>query len=291
MAPERPRTASGYRPEWLEWARSLCLELTTVLGGFLERDVTIVGGLVPPLLIPEDELAEGIDPHPGTMDVDAALSLALLEESRYSALSERLRQAGFRPGRTEDGNVTRQTWVVGVGDEEEMELEFLIGPPSEDAEPASLQNLEGDFAAWIMPGMQLSFEDRVRIQLSGTTLREERVDGRDIWVAGPGAFVVLKALALRERGYNKDAYDLYYVVRNYGEGVADVAARLIPLLSDPVARRALDILRTDFETTESIGPMRAVNFLRGGADQDLRELRADVRGFVLDLVAECESPD
>lgn len=285
MVPERPRTASGYRPEWLEWARSLCLELATILGGFLEEDVTIVGGLVPPLLIPEDELGEGVEPHPGTMDVDAALSIALLDESRYAALSERLRQAGFRPGRTEEGHVTRQTWVIPINGDEEMELEFLIGPPSEEAEPGTLQDLEGDFAAWIMPGMQLSFSDRERITMSGQTLRGEEVESTYIWVAGAGAFVVLKALAFGDRGFNKDAYDLYYVVRNYGQGIEDVAGRLIPLLSDPVAQEALDILRSRFRTAESIGPMRAAAFL-GREDDD--ELRADVRGFVMDLVDSCD---
>ncbi len=285
MAPQRPRTVTGYRPEWLEWARSLCLELTTVVGGFLQKDVTVVGGLVPPLLIPVESLGAGIEPHPGTMDVDVALSLALLKESKYSVLSERLRHAGFRPGTTDDGNVTRQSWVIEVGDGEEMELEFLIGPATEEAEPSTLQSLEGDFAAWIMPGMQLCFEDRERVRLSGRTLSGERVERRDLWVAGPGAFVVLKALALRERGYNKDAYDLYYVVRHYGQDIADVAERLVPLLFDPAAERALEVLRTDFETIESVGPMRAAAFLGREDDADLR---ADVRGFVLDLVVECE---
>jgi predicted nucleotidyltransferase len=44
---------------------------------------------------------------------------------------------------------------------------------------------------------------------------------REIWVCGPGAFVVLKALAFRTRGENKDAYDLYYVIRNYDCQVVD----------------------------------------------------------------------
>lgn len=282
---ERPRTAAGYRPEWLEWARSLCLELATILGGFLEEDVTIVGGLVPPLLISEEDLEAGTEVHPGTMDVDVALSLALLDESRYSALAERLRQARFRPGETEDGNVTRQKWVVETDGDEEMELEFLIGPPTEDTEPGRLQDFEGDFAAYIMPGMQLSFDDRERVTLSGRTLRGEEVDREEIWVAGPGAFVVLKALAFGDRGYPKDAYDLYYVIRNYGEGVQDVADRLTPLLTDPVTRKALDLLRNRFQTVDSVGPRRAAAFL--GRDED-ENLRADIRGFVMDLVEECD---
>lgn len=285
MLADRPKTAAGYRPEWLDWARSLCLDLATSLGGFLEEDVTIVGGLVPPLLISEEGLEAGIDPHPGTMDVDAALSLALLDESRYSALSERLRQAGFSPGRTEEGNVTRQTWVVRTEGDYEMKLEFLIAPPSDEAKPGTLQDLEGDFAAWIMPGMQLSFADRERITLSGRTLRGEEVDEAHVWVAGPGAFVVLKALAFGERGFNKDAYDLYYVIRNFGEGIHDVAERLSALLDSPAAIDALEILRSRFQTIDSLGPMRAAAFL-GREDDDA--LRADIGGFVMSLVEECD---
>ncbi len=45
-------------------------------------------------------------------------------------------------------------------------------------------------------------------------------------MCGPGAYVVLKSLAFRSRGENKDAHDLYYLVRNYGTGIEDVASRL-----------------------------------------------------------------
>jgi len=34
---------------------------------------------------------------------------------------------------------------------------------------------------------------------------------RDIWTCGPGAYVVVESLAFRNRGENKDAYDLIYV--------------------------------------------------------------------------------
>jgi hypothetical protein len=41
--------------------------------------------------------------------------------------------------------------------------------------------------------------------------------------------VVLKALAFERRGENKDAYDLFSMIRNYGRSVEDLAARLRPL--------------------------------------------------------------
>jgi len=285
MSNSRPPTAAGYRPEWLEHARELCLTLSTIIGDLMEEDVTIVGGLVPSLLIPEEGLPPGSHPHPGTMDVDIALRLALLNEERYLTLSRRLRDAGFEADVAGSGNPTRQRWIARTAEDEPMTVEFLISPPSMESRPGTIQDLEDDFAAIIMEGMELAFEDREAIILSGRTLSGEVVRDRTVWVAGPAAFVVLKAIALRERGLLKDAFDLYYVVRHYGDNVGDVAKRLIPLLEDPIAQRALDILREDFETIDHLGPRRAARFV---GEEGNEGLRADIRGQILGLVEACE---
>jgi hypothetical protein len=99
-------------------------------------------------------------------------------------------------------------------------------------------------------------------------------------VCGPGAFVVLKALAFRNRGENKDAYDLVYVLRSFGSGVQAVAQRLLPLRQDEVAQLALGHLREDFSEIDSVGPKRVADFAHGRPDDDLQ---ADARGLVLDL--------
>lgn len=281
----RPRTAAGYKPESLERARALCLELATVIGDFMKEDVTIVGGLVPPLLIPEEDLNPDTEPHPGTMDVDVALSLALLNEGKYRELSARLRDTGYEPDEAPSGNLTRQRWLARDPEGNPMTLEFLIAPPTVDAEPGTPQDLEPDFAAVIMDGMQLSFEDRELVTLSGRTLRGEEVGSRKVGVAGPGAFIVLKAIAFRNRGRRKDAFDLYFVLNNYGGGLEDVADRLIPLLADAVANRGVEFLREDFETLDHLGPRRAAAFL---GEEENEGLRADVSGLVMDLVARCD---
>ena len=77
---------------------------------------------------------------------------------------------------------------------------------------------------------------------SGQTIVGEDAT-REIWVCGPGAFVVLKSLAFDLRGENKDAYDLFYVLRNYGACLEDVVERLRPLLGDENTTRAIEILR------------------------------------------------
>ena len=73
---------------------------------------------------------------------------------------------------------------------------------------------------------------------------------------GPGAFIVLKALAFDQRSENKDAYDLYFMIRNYGSGVDDVSRCLSPLLKEVETKKALEILNRDFSEPDGVGPSR-----------------------------------
>ena len=100
-------------------------------------------------------------------------------------------------------------------------------------------------------------------------------------VCGPGAYVVLKALAFRNRGENKDAYDLFYLLRSFEGGIDAVATALRPMLKDLDARRAMEILRGDFTRIDGPGPSRAATFIHGAGDD---ATQADVVGFVLQLL-------
>jgi len=97
---------------------------------------------------------------------------------------------------------------------------------------------------------------------------------------------VLKALAFDLRGESKDAYDLFYVLRNYGASLENVAECLRPLLDDENAVKALGILRRDFLDDNNPGPRRAAEFLAGGPEA---AIQADVVGFVSDLLRRLES--
>lgn len=284
MPTEKPQTVSGYNSDWVELVRRLCLYVATVLGDLIDDQLVIVGGLVPGLLISQNDLTEEMEPHAGTMDLDLGLKLGILEGERYRELAKRLREAGFDMDKNEQGNPTFQRWKIETPVGKNALIDFLIPPANDTDKPGELFHLEEDFAAIITPGLDLAFQDRNRVTLSGLTLLEEEAS-RDIWVCGPGAFVVLKALAFKIRGLPKDAYDLYYVIRNYGEGVNDVADRLKPLLFSEEAKDAIDVLRNDFASSTSPGPMRAASFLELSSDESLRE---DIVGFVKELVSLCK---
>lgn len=278
---EKPGRASDYSSEQAELVRATCLYVATKLGDLMD-ELVVVGGLVPSLLIDPAALPEGTPPHVGTLDLDVGLTLALLDEGRYRALTERLRNAGFTQHETDKGLPTRQRWRI-TASTGTVTVDFLIPPSRETDRGGRLRDIEKDFAAIISPGLNLAFQDQRRVRIDGKTIFGENAS-HEVWVCGPGAFVVLKALAFRGRGENKDAYDLYYLVRNFGGGVEDVAASLRPLLEDAEARQAIEVLRSDFLDIDGTGPRRVADFLMGQPDD---ETQADVVGFIKRLLDFC----
>ena len=275
----KPSVADGYDSATTLRAKSTCLTVATRLGNLMD-DMVVIGGLVPSLIIPQSANAEVPDAHVGTMDVDLALNVELLSTGLYETVGARLRDAGFVLDVNDRGNPTRQRWRpsgarLGVG------VDFLVQPSRPGDQGGRLRNLQPDFAAVIVPGLHLAFQDSVSVELQGETIEGEKATRR-VRVCGLGAFTVLKALAFHDRGAEKDAYDLYYILRHYGSGIDDVAARLRRIEGDPAISRALATLRSDFLDLDGPGPRRAASFLNAGQPDD--DIQADVAGFVAELL-------
>jgi hypothetical protein len=276
MAESKPQFATEYDSQTTVLIVRTSLHLATVLGDFKD-DVVMVGGMAPYFLIDQSKQPYE-QQHIGSRDVDVALSIALLEEERYEAIADRLRSAGFEPGANEKGNPTRQSWRHSL--HQKAVVEFLMDA---DGEASKLQNLTGELAAMIMPGIRLAFRDWMSIRLSGRTL-DDAVAERDFYVCGPGAFVMTKALAFHDRSFGKDAYDLYYVARNFGSGPNDIADHIRPLLDDEKASEGLEIIQENFASLNHNGPVKLAQFLARENDDDLR---ADVSGTIMEIVRLC----
>ena len=280
--PEKTSFANDYTKENVALVRRTCLYVSTKLGDLLD-DLVVVGGLVPSLLIPDESLPAGEDVHIGTMDLDLGLSLAILDRNRYEDLTLRLHRSGFEPDENEEGNTTFQRWKVLISSGLKVTVDFLIPPSLDTDKGGDLRHIEKDFAAVITPGLRLAFQDKKKVSLKGVTLKGEKAE-REIWVCGPGAFIVLKALAFHQRGENKDAYDLYFVIRNYGSGIDEFCECLSPLLKEAETRSALEILSRDFVDPDSVGPSRVAQFQYNEPNPDLQ---ADVAGYIRELLDKC----
>jgi hypothetical protein len=104
--PEKPTTAAGYPPDQVVRVKATCLYLATKLGDLMP-ELVVVGGLVPSLLVEQENLPKNVTPHVGTMDLDLGLAFALVGEQRYQEVAERLRKAKFSPDKNEEGKPTR----------------------------------------------------------------------------------------------------------------------------------------------------------------------------------------
>lgn len=269
----KPSIASDYNSQQLDLVHSVCLYISTIMGDYMD-DLVIVGGLVPNLIISQAPPPEGAEVHVGTQDLDIGFSLGVFNSSRYQDIAERLRRAGFIPDVNENLNPTFQRWKLEK--QVTATVDFLIPQNSQNDVGGTVIHFENDFCAVVIPGLELAFQDRIKIQISGKTPFEEKVK-RDVWVCGPGAYIILKALAFNSRGENKDAYDLYYVIRNFGSGYEEVIQHLLPLTENKYGKLALEILKRDFSDPGSVGSVRVARFIYGHPNE---ETQVEVAGFI-----------
>ncbi|MBG0785604.1 MAG: hypothetical protein H0S79_10925 [Anaerolineaceae bacterium] len=272
MSP-KPSTASDYSPHQLILVHSVCLYISTVIGDYID-DLVIIGGLVPNLIISQAPLPEGADAHVGTQDLDIGFSLGKFNSDRYQKIIERLRGAGFIPDKNKNQNPTIQRWKLDIPIK--ATVDFLIPQTTQVEIGGTIKHLGKDFGAVITPGLNLAFLDRIKMSISGTTPFGENAE-RDIWVCGPGAYIILKALAFDSRGEPKDAYVLFYVVRNYGSGHEEVLQHLLPLIQNKYGEKAIAILKRDFSNPSSVGSVRVARFIHG---QPNEATQVEVAGYI-----------
>lgn len=271
----KPKHASGYQPGSVLRVRETLLFIASKLGDLME-DIVVVGGLVPYLLVEQEELPAARR-HVGTLDLDLGLSLAILDDERYREVADRLRAEGFNAVEKTEGRIRRQTWAF-VSGAEEVTVDFLIQPNTQQPESGKMTNIEHDFAAVTVEGLDLAFMAHRRVQLSGTLPNGSTLT-REVKVAGPGAFIVLKAIAFHLRGENKDAYDLFYILREIPRGEAKADFEQLPS-NHPAVKQALQYLQQDF-IEDNAGQAQAAEFILGRRDQVVEaDVAAAVRAFL-----------
>ena len=283
---DQRRTVLDYAPETYERVQQALLHVSTVLSDWMEQ-ITLIGGIVPSLLVPPSQLPVDAEAHPGTSDLDLALQLKVLTAEGYASISELLRYAGYRPVEKEEDKIRRQTWRTDPKLGPIVTIDFLIARSPKHPRDLRVQNFERDFAALIADGLQLVERDRRKIRISGRTIRGEQVE-REIWICGPASFVVLKARAIHLREKPKDAFDLHYILVNFEGGVDAIATELRSLLDDLDAVESLRFLRQAYGSIDGIGPSRAAYFLYGERDrytsEDYDTLAASAYAFVTRLL-------
>jgi len=272
-----------------EYTTGLCERAQLVLlkcaGPWNER-IFLAGGLVPRYLI--EELPEYAVPHVGTTDIDLVIGIAIASDARepYDTLLKNIKSAGFRLFKDHDGQTASFRWCVDI-DGKTVIVEFLTEQGGEPGRIVSPRHHTGaQLGAFETRGANLVAHDYVERELRGVLSNGDETFAT-IRVANLAPFLVLKSFALHDRALKKlkDAYDIVFVLMNWpgGPGAASEEARKSPIIGDPLAKEALELLSGHFEHIGMDGPGNYAKFM---LDDDDEEEEARLRNEAVAVVRE-----
>ena len=277
-----PDTAADYGDRDVKAAYSVLIELGQVLGAYREKFV-VIGGAVPWLLL------KGAEPaHVGTLDIDLNLDPAALGDGEYATFVETLEKAGYERGVEGLKKFQLRRMVkVDEGDPIAVIVDLLMpreAKPAKNAPP-----LVDGLAVQKADGAAIALECNVTLVLEGR-MPDGRNNTVEILVATIPASLVMKGYALTGRDKNKDAYDIYYEVRNFPGGPEKLAEECRALWENKIAREGLSRLASKFKAVDDFGPQTVRAFLvesdaLGGmtADQVQEDAFRQARAFLVAL--------
>lgn len=244
-------TRSAYESESSKAAFSVLIELWGMLGEF-RRQMAVVGGWVPPLILPE---APGLVT---TLDVDLVLDFRRISDDTYSTLLRTLQSHGYVQ---DEGQPFRffRTVTTGDGRAVDIEVDLLAGEYGGTGRGHRTQPVQ-DVRARKARGADLVFGHSVNITVTGR-LPNGAIATVTMRVADAVAFLAMKGMALHDRRKAKDAYDVFSCVANYPGGIEALVSLIRPHLGQSLVREGLAKIRANFLSPEHFGPVSVAEFL------------------------------
>jgi hypothetical protein len=248
-----PQSAADYDDRTTAAVRSVLLEIGQILGSFRGK-FAVIGGAVPWLLLNNEEM-----PHVGTLDVDLGLDAESLGDGEYASLIEALMKHGY--GKRDDlkrFQLLRKIDPRDGGGPVDVIVDFLMPRNVEVTkhDPPLIEN----FAVQRADGADLAtqFSELVAIEGAMPAGGTNRIE---IAVCTIPALLAMKGYALQGRHKQKDAYDIYYCVRNYEGGTEALANDCRPLLNHPSALAGYRHIDAKFAAGNGYGPTSVRHFV------------------------------
>ena len=253
MAEIDPRRASDYHDRATGAVKSVLVEIGQVLGSYRDR-FAVIGGAVPWLLLTESDM-----PHIGTLDVDLTLHAEALGDGDYARLVDALLKQGYRQG----GDRRRFQLVRTVpardgGPDIDVVVDFLM--PRDATIAKNVPPLVADFAVQRADGADLALKSHKFVAIDGDMPGGGRNRVR-IAVASIPALLAMKGYAIADRLKQKDAYDIYFSIRNFPGGIEALVAETEPLLKFESARTGYRHIAEKFRHPDDFGPTSVRQFV------------------------------
>jgi len=223
-----PAVAIDYEDRGAQAAHAVLVELGQVLGAHRES-IVVVGGAVPSLLLPQAKPG-----HVGTLDIDLDLDTDKLAEGGYADFIEMLDTAGYE--RNVEGLKPfqlRRTVDLNDGGEPIAVIVDLLMPRNARLTKNDPKLVEG-LRVQGADGGEVALRHNLKLTIEGT-MPDGRKNRVEMLVASIPALLVMKGYALVQRDKKKDAYDIYFCIRNFAGGPEVLAKECAALLGEPAA--------------------------------------------------------
>ncbi len=250
-----PLSAADYDDRTTEAVKSVLVEIGQILGSFRGKFV-VIGGAIPWLLLNSKDMQ-----HVGTTDADLVLDAEALGNGEYVELLTDLIEHGYTQDKKRAKfQLVRRIQPKDGGTSISIVVDFLM-PKDADIVPNRPPLIDG-FAAQRADGAKLALQFFEMIDIDGP-MPEGGINRVRIAAASIPAFLVMKGFALGNRLKMKDAYDIYYCIRNYPGGPNALAKACRPMLEHEDGRNSYTTIDEKFETVDGFGPTSVRKFVEG----------------------------
>ena len=239
-------TKHDYNARQVAAAKSVLLELMLLLGEYRDH-LVLVGGWVPEFLITQPST-----PHIGSIDVDLAVDHRAITETGYRTIRQLLLDRGYEQDVEQPFIFRREANSITV------EVDLLAGEYGGTGKSRRHQKIL-DTHLRKARGCDIAFDNPEIIQIEGE-LPNGGHDTVSIRIASIEAFLCMKGMALDGRLKEKDAWDIYYCVREFPGGMDALVRRLRPGVEHGLVSEALGKIVLHFASPEHRGPRHVADF-------------------------------
>ena len=251
--PKEPQSAADYDDRTTHAVKSVLIEIGQILGSF-QGKFAVVGGAVPWLLLNNEEM-----PHVGSLDVDLGLDAEALGDGEYANLVEALQKKGYQQKKElKRFQLVRQVLMTDGGAPIDIIVDFLMPRNAEMTknQPPLIEH----FAVQRADGADLALHFYKLVAIEGP-MPEGGRNRVEIAVCSIPALLAMKGHALNGRHKQKDAYDIYYCIRNYPGGAEVLAKECHPVLKHESGTQGYMHIAAKFEKLDSYGPTSVRQFV------------------------------
>lgn len=246
MTPPEPQSAADYDDRTTAAVKVVLIEIGQILGSFKGK-FAVVGGAVPWLLLSNEDM-----PHVGTLDIDLGLDAGALGDGEYAKLVDALRGHGYEQReKLRRFQLVRTVPVNDGGNPIDIIIDFLMPRDAEIVK--NTPPIISEFAVQRADGADLAVRFYQMVAIAGD-MPAGGTNRVEIAVCSIPALLAMKGHALNGRYKQKDAYDIYYCIRNYPDGIDALADACRPLLAHPSGDRGYRYIADKFDVIDGYGP-------------------------------------